>query len=500
MEIANETPMNNVSGPEILKNDTVFETTQAFKLDVEFSDNKNDFIKRMVLCVIYAVFFTFCLYKNPEGITYPLFSAATIAAYILFTKSVKEKIKPFSYALMGIIMLLSVNVCMTKSVPLIVFDKIFVFGLFFVMFLNNLYDDVTWDVSRYFLAIISVIGSSVAYLLDPMIDFVRLRRNTDSETSDKGKNRGTILYILLGFGISLPLLGVVLPLLSSSDAVFSDMLSSVFEIKFNGDIIGVVMLTLLIFFVGYALIKRLYNKFAWLKQPVGDMRKVNPTVAITVSSVLLVFYALYSGIQIIFLFLGFGTLPEGYTYADYAHEGFFQLVFVCLINLVLVLVCRKYSKDNVILKVMLTLICTCTYIMLFSSAYRMILYISVYGLTFLRVYVLWALLVIALAMAGTIILVYKNEFPFFKYSLCVLTITWAAFTFSHPDRIIADYNLTNEMGVNYVISSLSDDATPVIIEHGYGLSESGYVSHEMPKDFRKFNFAQYEACKAIYGK
>ncbi|WP_353960240.1 DUF4153 domain-containing protein, partial [Klebsiella pneumoniae] len=64
--------------------------------------------------------------------------------------------------------------------------------------------------------------------------------------------------------------------------------------------------------------------------------------------------------QVIYLFGGLGTLPENYTYASYAREGFFQLVFVCILNLSMVLICKKYFRDNRILKVILTFICSCT--------------------------------------------------------------------------------------------------------------------------------------------
>ena len=122
--------------------------------------------------------------------------------------------------------------------------------------------------------------------------------------------------------------------------------------------------------------------------PVTDKRKYSPVIAITVNLVLLVVYLLYCGIQVIYLFMRQGTLPEGYTYSSYAHEGFFQLVFVCLINIMLVLLCRKYSADNLVLKSLLCLISGCTYVMIASAAYRMYLYIGAYKLTFLRLYVL----------------------------------------------------------------------------------------------------------------
>ena len=478
-------------------------TEATMTLPVEWTDNKNDFIKRMILVGIYAVFFTFCLYKNPMGITFPLFTTATVAVYCIFLKAVKEKLKPFSFALIGFIELLGINVCLTTSPALITFDKIFIFAFFFVLFLYNLYDNKTWDASRYFLAITSTIATSIAYVLDPILDPIRISKNSEKKES-KGKGSQTFLYVLIGLAISVPLLCVILPLLLTSDIVFLETFRKIFSFRIDKDFSGTVTLTLVIFFLGYALIKRLCAKAEWLKVPVADKRKGNPVVAITISSVLLVFYGLYSGIQIIYLFLGFGTLPDGYTYADYAHEGFFQLVFVCLINLILVLVCRKYSKDSKALKVMMTLICVCTFVMLFSSAYRMILYIGVYGLTFLRVYVLWALTVIALAMTGTVILIYMEKMPFVKYSMAVIAVTWIIFSFSRPDTYIAEYNLSIHTGQQYVVEDLSDDAIPAIVRHRNDLSavqDSEFIFHKinyaMDSDIRKFNFSKNNAYKAL---
>ncbi|MFR8843973.1 MAG: DUF4153 domain-containing protein [Waltera sp.] len=55
----------------------------------------------------------------------------------------------------------------------------------------------------------------------------------------------------------------------------------------------------------------------------------------------------FSGIQIFGLFLGKMQLPEGYTYAQYAREGFFQLLAVSILNLILVLVCLSFFLGKV---------------------------------------------------------------------------------------------------------------------------------------------------------
>ena len=75
---------------------------------------------------------------------------------------------------------------------------------------------------------------------------------------------------------------------------------------------------------------------------------------------------------------------------------------VCILNLMIVLVGINLFKESKILKTILCVISLCTFVMIASSAYRMILYIRFYYLTFLRIFVLWALVVIALLMIGII--------------------------------------------------------------------------------------------------
>ncbi len=378
--------------------------------------------------------------------------------------------KGYSAFLAAVILGLSINICYTDSAYLAFFDRAFIFVLFFTLFLTNLYDDSTWDTGRYTAAIVSVICTMPVFLHMPVSDALKAGKkkpNKDEEAQKERKN-SNLKYILLGLVITLPILLVVLPLLALSDAVFSSLLLKIFDIELDlkliRRLIGIPMMIIAIFFISYAFICRFSNRSEFLLRPVEDKRTKNPVIAITISTVLLAVYGLYCGIQVIYLFMGYGTLPSGYTYAGYVHEGFYQLVFVCIINLVLVLICRKYSQDNMILKVMLTLISACTFIMIFSSAYRMGLYIGAYGLTFLRLYVLWALAVIFLAMTGTCIYIYVPGMPFYKYSLVILTATWTVFALARPDYHIAKYNLTHDFARDdyYLIYHLSSDAAPAI--------------------------------------
>ena len=156
-------------------------------------------------------------------------------------------------------------------------------------------------------------------------------------------------------------------------------------------------------------------------------------------------------------------LPENYTYAGYAREGFFQLLAVSIINFLLVLICLYLFQESKALRIILSMICGCTFIMILSSALRMILYIDTYALTFLRLFVLWALAVIFLLMTGVTVFIFYRRFPLFLYGLAVIGVCYIFLSFSKPDYVIARYNLVNGADYNY-LSRLSADAAPAILD------------------------------------
>lgn len=458
---------------------------------------KLSFDKPFLLSGIYALFYTFCLYRNRMGLTFPVFVLGTAVLFLHYLRLTGRALKAGSVLYLGGILLLGLNVCLTSNEIVILFDKGYIFLLFFMLFLHNLYDDSTWDVSKYILSLCGCVLSSVKFLPRPVKDLGEYLRGRRVETTsgvvcsanvketsgvvchEKAKNSMTeveatpevaypaghvnsaALYVLIGLGISLPLLAVILPLLLSSDVIFQDFFKNMFDFSLEVDPGAVLFMMIAVFVVSYGMLCRFGQPMKFVAAPVTDKRKYSPVIAITVNLVLLVVYLLYCGIQVIYLFMRRGTLPEGYTYSSYAHEGFFQLVFVCLINIVLVLICRKYSTDNLVLKSLFCLISACTYVMIASAAYRMYLYIGAYKLTFLRLYVLWALAVMAVVMAGIIAYLFLPRMPFARFAAGVLVSLWMIFAYAKPDYQIAAYNIQYHDDDSYILR-LSFDAVPAI--------------------------------------
>ena len=199
------------------------------------------------------------------------------------------------------------------------------------------------------------------------------------------------------------------------------------------------------------------------------VRTHEPVTAVTCMSAIALLYLFFCGIQVIYLFLGKGSLPEGVTYSSYARQGFFQLLFVAVMNLVMVLMNLKFFRKSRLLNGVLTVICGCTYVMIASAAYRMILYVREYHLTYLRVLVLWFLLLLACLMAGVVILIYKNRFPLFSWCLVLISVFFVVFSFMRPERVIAEYNVNHvkewsDSDFQYMTQVLSADAVPVVLK------------------------------------
>lgn len=416
----------------------------------------------------YALFYAFCMYKNGSGITFPFFLASSLLYFCYCMKKLGLTLKRGSAFYMVSVMLLAVSTFCTDDEKLHFFNKTGIFLLMISFLLSQFYHTEKWGLGKYLGSIVETFFAAFGELGRPISDCLQYSKKR------QGGEKRKIFYVLLGLLITLPLFLVVAALLGSADAVFRQVTKGIWEAVNFENVIGIVFQVVLWFYGVYMLLANLCNRS--LKEEVKDHRNGEPLIAITITAALSLLYLFFSWIQIVYLFLGKMQLPDGYTYATYAREGFFQLLAVAVLNLIIVLVCLAFFRESKVLKGILTVMSLCTYVMIASSALRMILYVQTYNLTFLRIFVLWALIVLSLLFAGVLICIYRARFPLFRYSVVVVTCFYLALSFSHPDLIIAKVNLENagsKLDYGY-LSELSADAAPVLLpylrSHGYDLS------------------------------
>ena len=238
-------------------------------------------------------------------------------------------------------MLLAVSTFCTDDSRIINLNKLGIFLLVLSLLLNQFCDTSDWQLGKYVSSIVKVMFCSISKLGRPFQD-----GNHFCKTYVKGKS-SKAFYVVIGFVVSLPLFAVIFLLLFSADAVFRQMSRRLLEDIDFGDVFQIVCMIACMFFAAYCILAFLCEKS--ISGEVKDNRKGEPILAITVTGMLTVLYLVFSVIQIVYLFLGQMQLPTGYTYAEYAREGFFQLLAVSVMNLIIVLAALAFFSESKVL-------------------------------------------------------------------------------------------------------------------------------------------------------
>lgn len=140
------------------------------------------------------------------------------------------------------------------------------------------------------------------------------------------------------------------------------------------------------------------------------------------------------------------VLPENFTYAEYAREGFFQLCAVSVINMLIIsalqsFIRRKGEKPAVITRILSILYSCATLVLIATALAKLILYIQQYGLTPKRVYAGWFMVVLAVLFLIVLAKQYICRIRLIPSCLLVCVALSAVLFLSGSDRLIAKYNV-----------------------------------------------------------
>ncbi len=141
-----------------------------------------------------------------------------------------------------------------------------------------------------------------------------------------------------------------------------------------------------------------------------------------------------------------GVLPKGFSYAEYAREGFFQLCTVSVINLIILIffsmfLKRKENKPSILLKIISLIFSVFTLVLISTALAKMVMYINCYGLTPKRVYSSWLMVVLALVFVLIILKQFIKKLRLVALSLAVLVVMFSALCVFGVDTFIAQYNV-----------------------------------------------------------
>ena len=309
----------------------------------------------------------------------------------------------------------------------------------------------------------------------------------DSLDSDVVRNgRRNSLPILRGLLISFPILLLFTGLLASADLIFAEYVQDFLALEFLNDIMTWLWRGVLVLFVSWMIIGGLtlaihrrtahddQGKMEQIAQRIPRIFSLGFTETMIVLLSVNVLFLSFVAIQFTYLFGGRNNIHiEGFTYAEYARQGFAELVIVAIMAVGLVWglnwITRRTSKTQIkLFNVLGTVLVLFVLVLLASAWKRMALYESTYGYTELRLIVYVFMGWLAYLLAWFIVTLWKRPDRF------AIGVMFAAIGFLttlnllNPDAFIAQQNLaryetSGEVDMAY-LTTLSDDAVPYLIQ------------------------------------
>ena len=282
-----------------------------------------------------------------------------------------------------------------------------------------------------------------------------------------GKLRGLGLGILLGVVAML----IAASLLASADQFFDGMVKNAFSSmgRINGISVRRLLFTALF---GLLIFSSLYSFYGEGEQyfftPVK--RSAPPLTFAAILSMIACIYGLFVYVQFRFLFGNEQTALSAGGYAEYARTGFFQLVLLSALTLLLILPALSLCGESKAVRILCAVVALLTTVIDFSAFYRMRLYIAEYGLSLLRMLTLWAMAVIFGALMLALVKCIRPGFRFAPVWLVIVFGSWLALNMINMDACIARHNIrafeqgtVAKLDAEY-LCSLSPDVLPAIRE------------------------------------
>ena len=351
-----------------------------------------------------------------------------------------------------------------------------------------------------------------------IIDTFKIPENKrENESLEKIKKIGKSLLI------TVPIILVVLILLMSADQVFEEIFGRVFldlskVLSLEGIVkllsrLSVILITF--FLCGGFLINLVKDDTMFTKEDEETKIAVkfeNLTINM-ILTVLNIIYLIFSFIQITNLFMNTSNDPN-FDYSSYARQGFFQLMFVSLINFVILIVANinkieKTKSQKIYNKIMSLLIILFTLIIIVSAFYRMNLYQETYGYTYLRIFVDFVLISEVLISIPIIIYLLGKKIDILKNVIIITSFMFVLLNFMNIDNFIAEKNIdryfNNPEDSNFDISylcNLGTDATEQITrllkaddEYIVKRTEKYLYEQKQSLDLDKMDWQEYNMSK-----
>jgi hypothetical protein len=369
----------------------------------------------------------------------------TGTAIIFKIKKVKFRILPTVIAFSAILISLALILCSNELMRFLAYAYSLLSYIYFIYAIHGN------TVKRGFSGLIVLdYLNALLSAFDSLIHLFRAMFYGKAQKSGK-----MILRVLIGIAIAVIPTALVLSLLSY-DSSFSSLLKKIFDFDawdiFSRilSLIFAIPIGMYIFGTYVSSSDKTFSNMISAESSEITLQKMKLLSSLTVlvaSLPILFIYVVFFISQWQYYISGFtGVLPEGFSYAEYAREGFFQLLAVSIINLAIIIAIHIFTKRNttlpkITLKILTVVYSLFTLVLISTALAKMVMYIEWYGLTRKRVYATCVMIVLAVFFVMMILRQFIKKIPVTAVSLVLSFVMFIGLTLFNVDAMIARYNV-----------------------------------------------------------
>lgn len=444
-------------------------------------------MKILIGALFLSLWQSLLFWKQDLGISVLLF---TIPIIWITTKLLKGNIKNKKALLISIpIIILSSTYFIFDNLTFYLINIVLIPILYLIMIIWAISD---FQIKSIIYKIILMIFEPLNYIGDVIKTVLKEfnPKEKDEQIGEK-KEKNNIFKAVCFTGI---IALIVIGLLCSADNEFAKIFSTIFkDINiFNvSELTGRIIIIIIAFFYFAGFFMNMLDKENGLKEFEKDEKaekKESYTIRMMITVLNLV-YLVFCFTQIKVLFT-----EQNIKYSEFARKGFFQLMIVSLINIVMILKANnknlketekqeKYKKTMCIVMVIFTLI------IIISAFARMTLYQQNYGYTRLRILVDYTLITEIILLIPTIIYILKNKIDLIKTYFVIIITMYCLVNFINIDKIIMKNNFnrykeTGYIDLNYIMEMNNSDLIEQLLElkdTEFKYSEKAYSQSDTDK-------------------
>ena len=419
------------------------EILQGRGILMELKIGRSDWIF-LLLCMVLGIVAEEAFFRAEIGISYLVFIVSFYGLFFFRYRRVSSSHQRFGYLVLICIWLLAASYFINDNMYFYALNIIAIpILVFFHLVLITSQKSIRWNKPAFIPYLFSKLGGAIKY----NFVFVSLLGKVFKQGVDESKFQ-VWKKVAIGILISIPVLMVVLLLLMSADTQFERMVGGIpqwFQV-IDAEVVVRIVVVLFYTFAFFGLMQVLMKKqINVMNQNDNQLTfKMDGVITITVLVLINAVYVLFTIVQFKYFFSG--SLQGDFTYAEYARKGFFELLFVTLINLSITVLVLTFVKSTIgfikrSIQVLLTTLVLSSAVLLSSAFMRLSMYEDAYGFTFIRVMAHSFMIFLVVIFMYTLIKIWIEKLSLFHFYFISALLYYTVMNVINVEQIIVTKNI-----------------------------------------------------------